>query len=1002
MYFSKPDIRSINRRLIRSPYSKNPFDAFQNWDGYRTYNAKPLWTAISKQNLVQTGVGKVYTDYAKVSFASPLASGASTTARNNEIVGPWYLHRFYTNLYNGWNISLGSGITITAQEKFDFTHIGYFISTTGDVGNGWDIDNYSPVFTIITGDSHHVFSKYTNTGGDFVALGDLLGTCYWYSGGSTYSCPGITSGCIQAYNAVDATKLPNLTLAPNNPRTCYSTNFNPTTGLCRSGVYREAWTTSNVPESFAPFGHGDMVTSIFGSRARPINNIDTESEAIGNMGVSPGCSILLGSNCANYDAQESVNGADIRVNAFDSMMSQSTSDLARSYGTLLIQGTFANVNYDTEKNTHTNVPYNAVQIGSARWLGNSNVIYADTNYSESALLNYGAYAGYGRSNYIDFACPAVNVWVNHPRFNHNNWGIWGGAANGTSMSTAFGAGIIADVAAVRTGWVWEDVVTAICQSSRQRPYRIVPSYSAEHGMGTLATTITTGSTSISITESFTGDNSVNWYYAYESGNTFSPQNNPYSIIQFGTDLTDPNYELILYRDKTSTDTTISGKATAYSGGTFDDCIRGFMGTIKKPHTAGATIYTPLFNYDEDWNPCLGWGIPNLSKALIETNLIILPPRNLTAVLETGHVKFTCNPYYSSNWHDLRIIKNNLRYPIDISDGINVCTWTASGQSIITGHDFLLQSGWNYYTAFQTSCGDPIKSSIPTSYSTAKIFVDQDLSTFSQQYLSAILKVEPYAKQYGYSISGYRYLLSSGGHYISTGNTMSSIYKFDDLIADTTYDAEWYRIARSNNLIANSDFTIHSGDSSISGWTTGSEFVNNMWSISSYPAGYYDSWSVCFTASGTCVNSGSYIHVSTGNKIAITNTNLHMLSYYGKQIQNYGTYNASTKAQLLCYSGASYLGAVDGSFTTVTGFTDDWFNFQCGFYPVGSTYSALITGTTHVAPKIYGIYGIDTAYLTSTLVDNAQLEVASGTATQYCGYVVGQIIASGTNSILITG
>jgi hypothetical protein len=955
----------------------------------------PLWNTISQQNLVESG--GLYTDYIPVPLSNPVATGSAQTLRSGKIVGAWYLHQFYYNMYNAWNYALGSGITVTLQEPFDYTHITYYMVTTGYTGGGWNIDDYKDVYTLITGGSISAFSIVT-TGGQPLNRRGILGTCYWYSGGAAYACSGGT-GCLLAYNSGDPTKVPNLTLAINNPRTCYNTNFNPSTGLCRDGRWRDEWLTSGIPTAFTPFGHGDVVTSIIANRERPINDIDASYEAIGTMGVAPRCTILIGSNANLFDQNELSYNIDVRVNTFDQPIDETDAQLMVSSGVILVQSTYTNYNYDYVQVTGLDIPEHCVHIGSARWLGNDYVIYTGLSYSESAETNYGAYSGYGKHKYIDFAAPSVNVWANNPRFNVDPWGMWGGAYDGASMATAFGAGILALTKSVHTGLSPLTINNIVCYSSKKLPVRQVPADLPHCGMGQLAYDISASDTDIYIENTQYGSGTVNWYYAYESGNSFNASHQPYSLIQFGTDPSDPEYEIVFYTGKQTTGYTTKDKNTPYATGSFTGCIRGFMGTIPKSHNAGSKIYTPLITYS-GWDKFIGWGIPDVTQCIKGdiSKARPLPPKNVTCTYGGTRNVLVIKPYRSSLCNGFVVVKNTRWYPRSVNDGEIVYTYlTTSGDlpTVVTGYDYSVASGYNYYTVFSRSRHSSPIYSDAADYATCSVYIASSVTDaiYASGAKGIVVKTDYLVFTPGYEYKHYRYYLSMAGDFstiIATGIKAQNMHMFYDITSGGTYYYKCEVWPNSANQLYNSDFMLFSG-SNIEYWTTGSELPDGTWHVAPYPDGYFDPWSLAFTTSGDYSSLESGVYIQYTQYIPASGTT-YTLSLYAKLLSNGSN---SVYAKLLCYSGlgTGYIGMLDSQTReqTVSG---TWRQYSFDFDLATSGF----IGTQYIVPRIYGTYAPSGIYQTC-IIDNIQL--ATGTNTDYSAYYANQPIYTITGSIIVS-
>jgi hypothetical protein len=372
----KGDFRSPNHSVPYSVYQaqnlKNQYrihlaenteldDAdYNSCDEIRT--PRKLWAPLNVQQLTTTTNYSTYEtiDLTDFNFVSLTA----TTNANNSVVGPWYVSSSYVNLTKAWDASLGEGMIVSAQEKFDYTNVNYNLTPTGIMGSGWITGGYHGIYPYITGGTHPSFKAYSDSGGTVTSISGMLPPCYWYSGGE-FSHPVTGEGCIHAFNAGDSTLVPITSGAFGSPRTCYLSNFHTTTGNCTNGQYRTDWIGPVTPDAFTPYGHGDPVTGIFGSRISPTPTITSFVNAVGNVGVVPSSLILVGGNEDDYDTRESDLGLDVRIGAFDGQWSQTDSTIARSLGTILVRGPGTNHNINTTEKLGYLPPYDSAQIATA-------------------------------------------------------------------------------------------------------------------------------------------------------------------------------------------------------------------------------------------------------------------------------------------------------------------------------------------------------------------------------------------------------------------------------------------------------------------------------------------------------------------------------------------------------------------------------------------------------------------------------------------------------------
>ena len=354
-----------------------------------------LWRPINTAYRVESG--GAYDEYNVYYFESGFAVGQNDDWASGEVIGPWYIMTGYLGLIDAWDVSQGSGVTVTLQEKFDYTHFSYRVDDTD-----FDIDQYVSIYNTITGGKHQYFIPYDSGVDSFPTISGSLCTCFFHSGGTQYSTSGTTSGC-------ELSNPPNLTSAWYNPLTCYTNWYG---SECINGEWN--WDSTQVPSSFAPFGHGDITTSIVAARNTPIGAITGYGQQSSPVGIAPQCNVLLGNNEDSYVAKESELGADIRIGAFMGNWSQTEADIAYATGTVLVRGpgNASNFNY-TDMNSDANRIYNTVQIAPARYMGNETTIYTLTGSDITATGNYGMYAGYGRSKYAMFAAPANGIWSAH-------------------------------------------------------------------------------------------------------------------------------------------------------------------------------------------------------------------------------------------------------------------------------------------------------------------------------------------------------------------------------------------------------------------------------------------------------------------------------------------------------------------------------------------------------------------------------------------------------------
>lgn len=983
------------KREVRSPYAKKP------WEYYKEYGLEHIYIVWTEQPLVNPECLSFALDWQREPNWQPINVQQLTTTTNygtyeliygsgydtvptgsiiqgsGYLLGPWYLNSSYCNMYNAWDVTQGSGIVITAQEQFDYTHIGYFVTPTGATNSGWMLGNYTNEYAIISGGTHPVFSDYTFASGSNLGASGSLGVCYWYSGG-VGSYPVTGYGCIHAFNAGDSSLVPVTSGAFHSPRTCYTANFNPTTGNCRNGEYRTTWIGSLTPSSFAPHSHGDGVTSVFGGRARPTLTITSFANAIGNIGSAPECTILIGSNGADYNIRESVLGADVRVYAFDGVVSQTDSDLARSYGTILVQGVGGNINVDWTHLSGWIPPHNSVQIGAARPLGSKYNLLVSSLSDLTPTGNYGIYAGRGRSNYIDFAAPSEGVWMNNVRYNEDFWGPWSITRSGSSYATAFAAGVLGLMAARNTGWSWEDIVTAVCQTAKKYEVRMIP-----HGDSFGGQTTFSGNTSyagtqnkefINISGNQGAADSVNWFYAYPSGNSIDIYNNAYSVIQIGNDPSDELYELMYYFDKSTTDNTISGKSTQYGAGQMLEVIRGWGGTIPKQHIVAwdSVMYAPIFQVSGDWNPMIGWGLVDAGAALDvrKENLSILPPKQFTTTLLASSVQFTFYPFRSSNWGGVTVVKNNDHPPRNYADGLEVFNITNTGYTHVTGYDTGITSGTVYYGAFQYDNklkGRTYSVAVPYAQSSVNI-TSWGVTILKEDTFFGVRVPQPQSTQTT-RISGYRVFVTTGSTftgapYIETRSRTFNVGQnktsaFTDLASSTTisldtgsdYNVLIQSMPLSFNLLKNSDFKTFS----YTGWdywrATGTGLLSQaIYSITPDMEYKFGRFSVSMRDTGaTYVDRG----IGYSEFVQLGDSQPSVLTAY---IKTTG-YSTAIKLKLRCFTSGYVLSDTLSRSLTVS--STDWVRVTGVFLPAASGGSyAVPTGTAYVQPSIEYVSDVD--------------------------------------------
>jgi len=917
----------------------------------------PVWRPINLE--YRSKLGQSYGDYTIHPFSDGLGIAIAEDPEPGKVIGPWYIMNDYLGLIDTWNVTQGSGAVISCQEKFDYSHPGY--STNNDT---WSEENYQNIYEDIIATSHSfMIIDYENT----PAISELLNRCFFYSGGTDYS--------VEDYKGCYDNELPYYDgLSFFEPQDCHDLHF---VGFgdstCINGEWN--WDDTDVPRSFTPFGHGDIITSIFGARMAPRNDIINSGEAVGPAGVAPKCTILLGNNGDSYLESESYCGLDIRIGSFDGQWSQTEADLAYPSGVMLVRGPGSYLNCETTTVLGQTVPYNTLTVGTLRYKGSNTKILRSTEYDYTTTGNYGYYAGYGRNNYMYFATPSIGVWCHHPRYNFKNWGAWGGSYSGASIAPSFAGGLLALMKSAKPTWSWEDIITSICQTCKTVEFRAVPHHLPQFGLTKVRPGYSVGisDTSINASGNDNVSDSVAWYYAYPSGASCDIYGRPYSLLQFGIKSTSSDYELIYYSDIDTEGTIISGGTEPYTHGQFTSLYRGYGGTIAKTHTdVGNNIYTPLLVYS-GWSPYLGYGMPDMRAAIAVTDksLEILQPQRVTIstiesneIYYNNRIQFEIIPFRSSNYDGVMVVKNHNWFPLSPTDGEICFTSNDMTSAIITGYDDNLVNLSTYYSVFQFTKGPKVKYSKPTMRSAEKISYEWNKFNVVPTEIgnSLILNFSIPAQSEYALISGFWMDtdLSYKGFANNNQLTITGLNK------DDTINITGYILGDSQNLISSWDYNT---DKHLAmPWTT--ELCSGdsgTYSVQKYHEAKYGLWSTCLTISGNSVvpPTGPFFAGIIGDYINTSyidyKTEKINYSIYAKSLSGSGILNLGFK----CYDvGMNLLSSYSISSYIISGL--DWEQYDGISLP-----ESVHVNTAFLFPYIT-VSGLTPGQFSSILVSNPQI------------------------------
>jgi hypothetical protein len=790
---------------------------------------------------------------------------ATDVEGDNVLSGPWYMGSGYMNVVNAWNIARGEGVIVSFHGPGDIAHSNYRLALFND--------DFDPNMTSdLWANSTKVLHAGTLTSNTDYS------PCYWYDSNSgNYSMSGVDNGC--KYSGAGLSEL---------PLQCYLNHFttnSPAGSECIDGTYHnippKGW-TGDTPTGYSPHSVYNKVCSVL------------------NGELSPGVAISGDKNCIPGIAPESIMGW-LRVPGYDDQyftdnyfptytetasinptINRLTPDLTdASYTHRLIEPVGQNYNV-LETGSNPGV----ISVGHCRPLGDMSGDYSTTT---GALQNYGAYSGRGRSGSIMFACPSDEVWAAKPFLATGESGDsfssvsgWVSVENDAFFSPAIFGGAMALVASHRIGWKTEDIITALYQSCRKMPYRVLPVYeSLPTYLGsdiTLTSGVASGDTSINIVPGNAGPGSTNWRYAIPEPGEKDIYGNDLCILQFGEDIDDPSYELFKYTAAIETTATGIKDESDYSEGVLT-VERGYNSTTPKDHDWNERIFSPLLTHS-GWNRYLGFGLPDVHKALRvkEDDLKIMPPWGLESSIVGGNVQLTVYPFLSSNYHSVEVRKSTTWYPQNKNDGVFVFSTTISGESI-SALDYDTITGNIYYSAFQVSTKkkfSELAEYATTIASGASWPINKRVGDDGEIMFS-------WNKYYG--TNRYNYLVESGATLIESG----TVNRFNQYVyhSDGNYNSINVTIfALDSSGIVASSSVAHTYSVSSIAVSTGFANIYTNYAILSAQANN--------AASYRFVLSGGY-YVSSSNRLFVEGNNFYGNKIYAIALDSNG--NASEKFEL---------------------------------------------------------------------------------------------------------
>lgn len=555
-----------------------------------------------------------------------------------------------------------------------------------------------------------------------------------------------------------------------------------------------------VPPAYSPFSRYTSITPVING------NITPETYQAGGtqspVGVAPRSVLYLGDASGT---NTSGGGAFIRLNPTETRLSRA-SDIG------LVEPVGDNHNLMT-------TPSNpgVLSIGHCRWIGNE--LEKNSFGNQTTTGNYGAYAGRGRSSSIMFTFPSDRVWSSRHGMTVGT-GLTGATRNRFTftqkftyeendayLSAGMAAGAIALVKSKNPTWNFEDCITSLYQSCNKYQFRTMPKDSGGSGyLGSninLSSNITDTGDSIGINTNPGGQDSTSWYHALPEDGLEDIYGNSYNVIQFGTGPDDPEYELIKYSTKHLLSADPGEKdQSSYPNGVLSGCTRGYGGTTAKAHTSLDNVYTPLLTHT-GWNEYMGWGTPDLAKALKVTTdrLQIMPPWTATGTLNSNNdVVITAMPFRSSNYDRIVVKKSYSGYPLTPDQGETV--FVNSGSSLyVTGVDSDLASGRLYYSVFQFASGINLYSQ-PAKY--ASFYVD--VTGWDMRYRTTTGGVSIKWATHD-NVTGYKAVTSTGGYAIDTAIlSKNNAYFYSNTGSISSVDIAIMGYASGNSLVASSEST----------------------------------------------------------------------------------------------------------------------------------------------------------------------------------------------------